>query len=209
MVGRVNDSPSRPNFWNTRYEAGRTPWDLGGVPKPLERYLAAHPGKGARVLIPGCGSGYEIAAFAAAGYSVTAIDFSPPAVALARANLGAPLAERIVEGDFFTHDFADAPFDLVYERTFLCALPPDMWPKIVARTASLLAPSGTLAGIYFLGEKEDGPPFGLASDESTRLFDARFVLAADHAIPAEESLPLFAGRERWQERRRVAPARTV
>ncbi len=210
MVGGVNDSPARPDFWNTRYAAGRTPWDLGGVPKSLERYLAAHPGQGASVLIPGCGTGYEIAAFAAAGYSVTAIDFSPPAVAVARANLGSPLAERIVEGDFFTYDFAVAPFDLVYERTFLCALPTDLWPKIVARTASLLTPGGTLAGIYFFGDKEDGPPFGLGSDEAAPLFDAHFVLAADHAIPAEESLPLFAGRERWQERRlHAAPAGSV
>lgn len=196
------DSPLQPEFWDTRYSAGRTPWDLGRVPPALERYLAAHPGQGARVLIPGCGSGYEVAAFAAAGYDVTAIDFSRPAVLRARANVGPQLAPRIVEADFFTYDFPRAPFDLVYERTFLCALPPELWRKLVARTAQLLAPGGILAGLYYFDEQGDGPPYGLAPDEPATLFDPHFLRVADHAIPATESLPLFAGRERWQERRR-------
>jgi len=202
----VTENSAAPDFWNTRYAAARTPWDFGGVPAPLSRYLAAHPGHGARALIPGGGPGYEVAAFALAGYAVTAIDFSPPAVALARANVGPALAGRIVEGDFFTHDFAEAPFDLVYERTFLCALPPALWPKIVRRTASLLKPGGVLTGIYFFGEKDDGPPFGLAAGETIALFENEFVTVADNAIPATESLPLFAGRERWQERRRHTPS---
>lgn len=195
------DSPTRPNFWNTRYEAGRTPWDAGGVPPALARYLDAHPGNGAAVLIPGCGSGHEINAFREAGYRVTAIDFSPAAVARARAAVG-PAADCVVEGDFFTYDFPAAPFDLIYERTFLCALPPDWWPRIARRTADLLAPEGAWVGIFLFGPKEDGPPFGLAPDEPATLFDPFFHLVVDQPIPAHESLPLFAGCERWQERRR-------
>lgn len=198
----MDDSAARPAFWNTRYENSRTPWDLGGVPAALTRHLAAHPGHGARVLIPGCGSGYEVRAFAEAGYDVTAVDFSPPAVERARALVGPRLADTVIEGDFFKHEFAGAPFDLVYERTFLCALPPDRWREIVRRTAVLLKPGGTLVGIYFFGEKDDGPPFGLEAQEPATLFDAEFLLVDDRPIPAAESLPLFAGRERWQERRR-------
>ncbi len=196
------ENSASPDFWNPRYEASRTPWDFGGVPAPLTRYLAAHLGRGQRALIPGCGSGYEIAALAAAGYRVTAIDFSPPAVARARAVVGPALADRVVEGDFFTHDFGEAPFDLIYERTFLCALPPALWPQLAQRLAALARPGAVLAGLYFFGAKDDGPPFGLAADEPAVLLDPHFVTVADHAIPGAESLPLFAGRERWQERRR-------
>lgn len=199
----MKPAPTQPEFWDSRYRSGTTPWDLGHVPPALDRYLAAHPGQGANALIPGCGSGYEVAAFSAAGYSVTAIDFSPPAVARARANLPAALAERVVEGDFFTYDFPDGPFDLVYERTFLCALPPALWPRIVERTASLLKPGGALVGLYVFGEKSDGPPFGLDPGEPARLFTGRFAQVDDRAVPAEESLPLFVNCERWQERRRV------
>ena len=196
------ENSASPNFWNSRYESARTPWDFGGVPAALTRYLSAHPGGGQRALIPGCGSGYEIAAFARAGYAVTAIDFSPPAVAQARANVGDALAARVIEGDFFTHDFADAPFDVVFERTFLCALPTSLWRQVITRTASLLKPGGVLVGLYFFGEKDDGPPFGLAPDEPAALFDVEFITVVDQSVAPAESLPLFAGRERWQERRK-------
>lgn len=198
----MSDSAAQPEFWNTRYAAGHMPWDFGGVPAALVRFLAAHPGAGRHALIPGCGSGYEIAAFAVAGWDVTAIDFSPPAIAQARTRLGPALADRVLPGDFFTHAFSAAPFDLVYERTFLCALPPDLWSRIAARTAALLKRGGALAGIYYFGDKEDGPPFGLAPGEAEKLFARDFALITDAAVPVVESLPLYAGCERWQERRR-------
>jgi SAM-dependent methyltransferase len=194
-------SASQPEFWNTRYASGRMPWDFGGVPAALRHFLAAHPGAGRRALVPGCGSGYEVAAFAAAGWDTSAIDFSPAAVARARALLSPALAPSVVLGDFFSHVFTAAPFDLVYERTFLCALPPDRWPAIAIRTTALLKPGGMLVGIYYFGDKDGGPPFGLAPSEDEQLFARAFALAREE--PVADSLPLFAGKERWQERRRL------
>ena len=72
-------TPNHPEFWNSRYLKDDTPWDFDGVPADLKEFLKKR-GRGAKVLIPGCGSGYEIQAFAEAGYEVTAIDFSPFAV---------------------------------------------------------------------------------------------------------------------------------
>lgn len=190
---------AKPEFWNERYLTGRIPWDFGGVPAALRDYLAAHP-RGGRALVPGCGSGYEVEAFAAAGYDVVALDFSADAVARARKNLGPALAERIVLGDFFTQPFA-TPFDVIYERTFLCALPSELWPHYATHVAELLSPAGILAGLFFFGEKDDGPPFGLAPDELHRLLRPHFTLVTD--TPVHDSLPLFAGRERWQEWRRT------
>lgn len=193
---------TQPDFWNFRYASGRTPWDQGGVPPRLGRYLAAHNLAGKRVLLPGCGFGYEIAAFARAGADVSAIDFSPVAVAKARANLPAELGAAVIEGDFFTHSFGSASFDLIYERTFLCALDPSLWAALTTRLAHLLAAGGSVAGFYFYGDKEDGPPFGLEPAEAGARFDPHFRLLVDEPIPAAESLPLFADRERWQERRK-------
>ncbi|MEO6244950.1 MAG: methyltransferase domain-containing protein [Opitutaceae bacterium] len=203
------ESPTDPVFWNQRYLAGQTPWDFGGVPLALRRYLAgasARRRESPRALIPGCGSGHEIAAFADAGYDVTAIDISSAAAARARAQTGARTGVQVIEGDFFTHVFPDGPFDCIYERTFLCALPPALWPRMVARYAELLRPGGALAGFYLFGEKEDGPPFGLATDEPERLFSAAFTLTRDEPVPAAESLEFFAGREHWQERIRKTKA---
>lgn len=198
----MSEDSSHPDFWNTRYQAAQTPWDFGGIPAALQRWLTAHPGAGERVLIPGCGYGHEVAAFAAAGYAVTAVDFSPPAVAEARRRLGSALGARVHVADFFAGTIPGSPFDLVYERTFLCALPVARRPEIVARTHALLRPGGRVVGIYFYGDKDDGPPHGLEIAEAAALFDPRFELTRDMPVPPGESPPLFVGKERWQERTR-------
>lgn len=193
---------AQPDFWNVRYASGRTPWDQGGVPPRLARYLVAERLAGKKVLIPGCGSGHEIAAFVQAGADVTAIDFSSTAVTKTRARLPREIASQVIEGDFFKHPFEAASFDLIYERTFLCALEPALWPDVSKRLAELLVGTGKLVGFYFYGDKEDGPPFGLEPTEAVKLFDSHFDLVADERVSPAESLPLFANRERWQERRK-------
>lgn len=186
---------THPDFWEHRYLAGRTPWDFQGVPPALVERLRNTPSPGA-ALIPGCGSGYETKAFHDFGWRPLAIDFSPAAVQQAHTLLGA-LAPLVRQADFFADDLG-GPYDLIYERTFLCSLPPDRWPDYAARMAQLLRPGGRLAGIFYYGVDPDGPPFPLASEQSSQLFHP-FDLVVDRAIPANESLPLFAGFERWQE----------
>ncbi len=189
--------PGGPEFWDVRYRESFTPWDAGRTPPALAAWLTAQP-PGRRVLIPGCGTGYEVAAFVDAGHDVLAIDFSPAAVAAARRTLG-PLAGRVQEGDFFGFDAGDG-FDVVYERAFLCALPRRLWGDYAARTAAVLRPGGRLAGFFFFGEGDRGPPFPLHAGELETLLDARFAREDDRAV--DGSVPVFAGRERWQVWRR-------
>jgi len=184
-----------PQFWEKRYVAGSTPWDFRGVPTALIDYLGTAPATGA-VLLPGCGTGYEVKAFHESGWRPLAIDFSPAAVAQAREVLGA-LAPAVRLADFFLDELG-GPYELIYERTFLCSLPPDRWRGYAERMARLLKPGGVLAGIFYYGSDPDGPPFPLEAAQARGLF-ADFELIVDRSIPAEQSLPLFAGTERWQE----------
>jgi len=185
-----------PDFWTMRYAAGTTPWDFGGVPSALKSFLERSSVRG-RVLVPGCGSGYEVQAFHAAGYDVSAIDFSPAAVDQAKRVLGV-LAERIILGDFFTYDFCQRRFDLIYERTFLCSMSPSRWPKYVDRMADLLMPDGRLIGVFLYGQRSSsGPPFPLTDAEADQLFKKYFQLVRSE--PVTDSLPLFRDLERWQE----------
>jgi SAM-dependent methyltransferase len=185
-----------PEFWSSRYSAAKTPWDLHDVPPPLRTFLAQSHNRG-RVLIPGCGSGYEVRAFHEAGFDVTAVDFAPAAIDRARAVLG-ELAEHVKLADFFTYDFGEKQFDLIYERTFLCALPPTRWRDYVVRMAELLKPEGRLAGIFLYGEESDPPPFPMREPHAEDLFGQTFRLICSERIP--ESLPVFNGmEERWQE----------
>ena len=192
-----NSSDSnQPDFWTIRYAAGKTPWDLGGVPSALKSFLERSSGPG-RILIPGCGSGYEVQAFHAAGYDVSAIDYSPAAVDQAKRVLGI-LAERVVLADFFTHDFGPDRFDIIYERTFLCSMTPSRWPEYVNRMAELLVPGGSLIGVFLYGQsRSSGPPFPLTDREAEQLFKTRFELVRSEMVT--DSLPLFRDMERWQE----------
>ena len=184
--------PTAPGFWSERFEKAFMPWDRQGVPEDLRRFVSEQAPSS--VLIPGCGTGYEAAFFAEAGWDVTAIDFSPAAVAAARRHLG-PLADRVVEADFFEFGPARSP-QVVYERAFLCALPPAMNGRVVARWMELLPPGGLLAGFFFLGDGEKGPPFPVAPERLEALLAPGFIRIEDRA--AADSIPVFAGRERWQ-----------
>ncbi|MEO8038698.1 MAG: methyltransferase domain-containing protein [Betaproteobacteria bacterium] len=191
---------SRPEFWESRYRDQVTPWDAGRVPARLVAY-AREMRPGARVLIPGCGSGYEAYFLAEAGFDVLAIDFSPTAVATARSNLGC-FADRVQLADFFEFD-AGQPFDVLFERAFLCALPRKMWPDYPTRTADLLAPDGRIAGYWFFDDRPKGPPFGTSAEELQALLGPRFERASDE--PVVDSIPVFAGKERWQVWNRAGP----
>jgi thiopurine S-methyltransferase len=186
-------------FFNRRYAEGEMPWDLGGVPNSLKRFLEEHPGPG-RVLIPGCGSGYEVEAFSSRGWDAIGIDFSSVAVMRARKLLG-PLADRIYEGDFFDYPFAKGWFDVIYERTFLCSLLGASRPRYAQRVAELIAPSGILCGFFFLGPEEEPPPYPISQNELNDLLGDSFQKVEDTNV--DDSLPLFVGRERWQVWRRI------
>jgi SAM-dependent methyltransferase len=187
------EDAAKPEFWEKRFRESFTPWDAGRVPAKLDQFLKTEP-RGRRVLIPGCGSGYEVRAFSDAGHEVLAVDFAPAAVERAQKILG-PLSKRVRLADFFEFD-SGAPFDLVYERAFLCSLPRPLRPRYAQRAADLLSPHGRIAGFFFFEDGERGPPFGLKSKELDTLLAGRFERIADQ--PVADSIPIFAGKERWQ-----------
>lgn len=192
---------SRPDFWETRYRDRVMPWDAGSAPPRFTAWVR-HLAAGSRVLVPGCGSGHEVAVLAQAGLEVLAIDFSPAAVALAQRNLGR-FADRVQEADFFAFD-AGTGFDAVYERAFLCALPRRVWPDYARRMAQVLRPGGSLCGFFFFDDNERGPPFGLSPATQLALLGTDFERERDE--PVAGSIAVFEGRERWQCWRRRAAA---
>ena len=185
--------PQQPGFWNERFAQQFTPWDQGGIPIELRRFIerAVTP---LSTLIPGCGVGHEVRLLAASGWPVIAVDFSSTAVAAAQEALG-PYADHVMQADFFAF-MPPAPVNFIYERAFLCALPRSQWPDVVARWAQLLPVGGLLGGFFFFDATDAGPPFGADQLQLAALMQPYFALLEDR--PAEQSIPLFAGRERWQ-----------
>ncbi|GGC81285.1 methyltransferase domain-containing protein [Undibacterium terreum] len=189
--------PTVSQFWDERFKREFTPWDKGGAPQALQNFVRASA-RPLVSLIPGCGAGYEAAFLAEAGWDVTAIDFSPAAVATARAAVG-KWADRIVQADFFQFQPAHA-LDMIYERAFLCALPRRMRPQIAARWAELLSTGGLLAGYFFFDNSTKGPPFGISEQELHELLHPLFELVEDAEV--EDSISVFQGKERWKVWRR-------
>jgi SAM-dependent methyltransferase len=164
---------SGPEFFDIRYTEEKMPWDFGGIPDLLNKFLAERSETG-RVLIPGCGSAYEIEAFSERGWEAMGLDFSAAGVARARQLLG-PLGSKVHYGDFFDYPLGGRRFDAVYERAFLCSLPPEF---------------------FFMGPEDDPPPYPISQDELFKLLGGFFAKLRDQEV--EDSLPLYAGKERWQ-----------
>jgi SAM-dependent methyltransferase len=201
MPDFASRDPLAPAFWDERFDRQFTPWDRGGAPAELRAFVAEMSRSRSSpptVLVPGCGAAHELATMLEAGWDATAIDFSPVAVARAK-SLAGQWADRIVQADFFAY-VPPRPLDLVYEQAFLCALPRARWPAVAERWASLLAPGGLLAGYFFFDDVPKGPPFGIARERLEALLAPYFDCIADQAVA--DSIPVFAGRERWMVWRR-------
>jgi SAM-dependent methyltransferase len=193
---------ARPAFWNQRYASGETPWTLDAIPATLRSFVKRTQRQGT-VLIPGCGTDHEVLQFfQTAGFEVTAIDFSTVAVAQIKKALG-NFDGKIIRGDFCKFDF-QSRFDLIYERTFLCALHPRRWPRYAKRVAQLLRPRGKLVGVFFYGTEPDPPPYPLSEARAVKIFGKYFQLIRD--VKVSDSVAMFAGMERWQEWQLAAPA---
>jgi len=190
--------PADPDFWDLRYQAHHAPWDAGRVPESLRTFVEA-ASRPRSVLVPGCGSAWDVRFLAERGWRVLGIDFSHEAIAAARAILG-PHVNAVRYADFFA-PIAEAPFEVVYERAFLCALPRRLWQDWGRRMAELVEPGGALAGFFYFGEGDRGPPFPLhAPDELSALLGPAFQRVDDAPVP--DSIEIFQGKERWQAWRR-------
>lgn len=157
--------PTR-EFWNGRFQSGETPWDRGVANPQLGAWLEQGALRRCRILVPGCGSGYEVEVLAAAGFDVTALDYAPEAIRRTRDRLlGAKLSATLVEDDALAWRPVH-PFDAVYEQTCLCALYPDRWQDYARQVDRWIAPGGSLHALFVQmhrpGAAEgaiEGPPY--------------------------------------------------
>lgn len=164
------------DFWEGRYQAGQTGWDIGYPAPALTAYIDQLPDKNLRILVPGAGRGYEAAYLWQQGFrNLTVLDIAAQPLQAVRAQIPDLPAEQLVQADFFA--WQGGPFDLILEHTFFCALPPALRPNYARAMHRLLAPGGRLAGLLFdFPLTEAGPPFGGSEAEYRSLFAPFFTL---------------------------------
>ncbi|KAJ5927617.1 thiol methyltransferase [Penicillium verrucosum] len=163
--------------------------DLIEQRKDLFQPLTAN-GRRKKVLVPGCGQGYDVVMLALHGFDVYGLDISKTGISAAQGyaynelqkpqeyNFGeqksGPTAQgstTFIKGDFFKSDWeqtalegGEVQFDIIYDYTFLCALHPDMRQQWSKRMSELLRSDGYLVCLEFPLYKDPtlpGPPWGL------------------------------------------------
>ncbi len=156
--------------WEQMYREGRTGWDRGGPSPALDEWVTPGGLAGRRVLVPGCGHGYEVEALARAGARVTALDLAATPIECLRKRLAeAGLAADLVQTDVLAWE-PERPFAAIYEQTCLCALPPSRWTDYARRLWRWLEPRGTLFALFMQTGRAGGPPFHCALEAMRGLF---------------------------------------
>lgn len=193
---------SQTGRWDAMWQQQVTPWDRWTPNPALVDILnsksnlipEANSSKTRpKALVPGCGRGYDVLLFASHGYNAYGLDASQTALEASKAlehdqgddESKYPVkSQQVGRGerkfllaDFFKDDFlketGGGNFDVIYDYTFLCALPPELRPKWAKRMSELLAPNGRLVCLEFPLAKPPatgGPPHGLSSELYVQLF---------------------------------------
>jgi SAM-dependent methyltransferase len=174
MIGPTRD------FWQQRFLSNQTPWDRGAPNPQLAVWLESRDLAPCRILVPGCGAGYEVLVLAQAGFEVTALDYAPAAIEFTRERLARANARAtLVRSDALAWE-PPAPFDAIYEQTCLCALHPDDWRAYADRIDRWLVPGGRLYALFMQVLRDSaaqgvigGPPYHCDINAMRALFSAQ------------------------------------
>jgi cyclopropane fatty-acyl-phospholipid synthase-like methyltransferase len=120
------------------------PWYWPSIDPDLEAALARHHISGGRALDQGTGPGTQAIALAERGFTVTATDVSPAALAYAAKKAKARgLAVTFVEDDVLATRLTQ-PFDVIFDRGCFHVIEPEKRAGYVDSMYRLVAPSGWL-----------------------------------------------------------------
>jgi len=164
------------SFWYNVWEEGELGFNQIKAHPSLKNFFPKLA-SGARVLVPLCGKSIDMLWLAEQGYSVTGIELVEDAVieffeenqiafnktqdnqlAIYQAT---DLDITLVAGDFFS--FSSEPFDALYDRAALVALPDSMRADYVNHCRRLLKENARVHLVVFDYDTSvmDGPPFSL------------------------------------------------
>ncbi len=167
--------------WDKRYKQNDKPWDKGAATPVLCELLNIapqyfHPNTTALVL--GCGLGHDVAILHAAGMVTTGLDISETALQMAR-EAYPDLGETWLMDDLFNMNSNETHYDLIWEHTCYCAIPPKKRQDYVNSVFSLLKPGAYFIGVFFTDTGQPpqvGPPFSTTRDQVFHNFAKKFQL---------------------------------
>jgi thiopurine S-methyltransferase len=173
---------------------------LLGTAMPSERPPPVHPPRERpprprppRVFVPLCGASVDMLWLRAQGASLVGIDLAPDAFRRFFDDAGLdPAVDRtclferwtadgieLLAGDYFdATETVLGPFDAVYDRAALFALPPELRQRYALKMGDLCRPGTRVLQVTFEYEQREmnGPPFAVWPDELGDLYGGAFDL---------------------------------
>ncbi len=181
------------DYWNNRYAAHTTSWNIGKISTPLKSYIDQLTNKSCSILIPGGGNGHEAIYLAENGFTnITILDISPIDIASLKEIFEQKWIKTIhlICIDFF--EFRGS-FDLILEQTFFCALDPQLREAYIKKMSELMSQEAKLVGLLFNIDFKVSPPFGGNLSEYQVQFAKHFeIIKMD---PCYNSITPRAGNE--------------
>lgn len=160
------------DYWSNRYKNDQASWDIKMVSTPIKDYIDQLENKDLKILIPGCGLGYEGEYLYNHGFkNVYLLDFSPEPLKAFKERIPEFTDDQLLVDDFFKYY---GKFDLIIEQTLFCAIDPKLRSNYAKHIAELLNPGGKLVGVLFNKEFPEGPPFGGSKEEYLTYFKPWF-----------------------------------
>ncbi len=186
-------------FYRVAYLFGFKPWDSGVSPPELVQLVegehALPPGK---ALDLGCGTGTNAIYLAQHGWDVTAIDFTPRAVAAARHKAAvAKVQPRILEGDVTRLDALDVggDYSLLFDLGCYHSIAHEGRPAYARGVTAAAAPGATMLLFGFSPHQMRFGPAGMTRQE----IQERFLhWSIDSATPGTDRIETW-----WYRLRRM------
>ena len=160
-------------YWNERYRNHKIGWDIGYVSKPLKAYFDQLSNKDLKILIPGCGNGYEAEYLYNNKFTNTSVlDYSNIAINNFKKRVISFPQSNINEMNFFE---LKKSYDVIVEQTFFCALAINKRKLYIEKINSLLSKNGKLVGLFFDDVfSDDAPPYGATKEQYLKLLSSYF-----------------------------------
>jgi SAM-dependent methyltransferase len=164
--------------WEAWYQRGDTPWEKGAPHPALIDFLAQNGPLTGEVLVPGCGTGFDVRALSTGENHIIGIDLAPYAITKANSFPKVANEEYLLADLFALPAKFTGRFDVVFEHTCFCAIDPAMRAQYVETIVRLLKAGGELVAIFFINpdHDEEGPPYAVSRQELDERFGSRFVL---------------------------------
>ncbi len=179
-IDKITPQVYSPKFWDDLYISQKDNWNLN-TPSPVFVHLIEKTNyltKG-KILILGCGKGYDAIYAASKGFEVTGVDFSEEAIGFANLlKLNEKFDVEFLCEDFFNLDEKfNNYFDYIFEYVTFCAVDPLQTSDLLKKCACLLKPNGKLITQLFpIDNREDGPPFAVDKDSFFKKSKKYFLL---------------------------------